>query len=1658
MKKHSIFFAVAVTSAMFAFSETAESTTGYVPLANTVRKLKSDKALKVAVIGDSIAYGQMATEVSMQGYTYSTRVTTNSGGMPTGNPMSFARITTDYVKYLAKRDYGVDDVNIDTFYSVWGGATAKSSFGYVTDDIIARQPDLVFYEIWNDNDETLRYAENTLRVLWKTLPNTDVVLISVGGAFAKTSVYQPLVEKYGVKWIDAYGNAQSWFGQFGTFHDNTYGVVDANGKVSGTRGYLFGNSSPHVNEEGYVWFCDNIVENLDTFFASAADAPGASEAVAPAGSIGGDPIAATGPEMYHAEIVTPVSLTQASGSWTLIANEVSDEPRDTYDRANGDTIKAAEADATLTRSVTGKALLFRGSKNMQYKIGEGEYANVTDGLFVDLGDDDVTVTLTLKATAKDATINEFYVYGKTYQPITPKATKHRYSVKFYAKIAPEYYHDWHLGGEQVIPHPISWVNCYRMETYGAALTLPGENIISSQCEKNGAFLGWVEAEGVEWNGSEVIPTVTTHEGKTIYAAGGTIDPATLGRDVTLVAAYANGPVAKTEADVRKVTFVTENSANMRLLQFTPVYESAMSVTMPDLIPPVAGSTADGWKVINTDTVFPVGAAVPITTDTEFVPVYTKTVVINDELLADCWTFDGTYMTDGTGWKLKASVVGERLQITAVSAQPADTSVKLDLGRFAVNSAHDTIYYGYLIESNVFKSKTMTCAVDLGLVTKVGQGAFGATGITDVRFGPYLVEVASGWANGAFKDCASLTNVVFAQGASATVTSGEAFTFENCTALRSLDCSGIGYLKTRGSNYSQVGGCTALTNVVIRAPSKLDRDFFCGVSSVTYHFYGAAPELTSGALNLGSGSTTYVHLDTNAVDYAEQLASWNALTQGGTINDEDSMWKTSVVSGGRPLLLFAATSSEDPEPTHVHVWGEWYTNVVPTVEHVGELRRVCVAEGCTDPVAYETQELPKLESPEDPDQPDDPVVSNWVLNEAGTEITDGVWTFAAEKYQWGGYYVKRCIGYPDKVSELDFSKPFKDSSGNVIGIKGYDYCFATNKDTPLTPASERVGDLRLGSQELQNCVFTGCANLNLVGGFPQGLKSIGMHAFMNSGLSGDLDLTNIENVQRAAFKGTAITSVKFGAGLTSFVDAYETGVFQGCTSLTNVVFDSRSAVTVSGGEGYSFNGCTSLKEVDLSGVKVLRCNNGADKSLFKNCKAIEKMTMSNLTSITKMVFSGSKVSEYHFYGAAPTLTDNLLDLGASGAVTYIHLTDDSQLDGWMALAQDGVLNATDSVWKTDVTGTGYPLLLVSGELPDDPDDPPDDPVTGDVWVFSNGAITNGCWKFAAAVKSGTTITVGACLEYPTTPSPLDFSKEVKSSDGKTGYQIGELNTALATTEGWCGDGKVAATEAGRKVSALTLPNDGNLTTIGTGAFGCLENCTLATPLVPDSVTTMGRAAFHKLPVAADVRLASVVKVDTGLFLGSAIKSVWFGPTLKNLCGAWGAGCFYKCTSLTNVSFDAGISNAEFADYEGHFDSCTSLAGTIDLRGFTKLAVKAPFNGTKITEVLVGDGVTEIGSAFFNGMSKLNEVRFAGAVPTTLATPVFGTLAANQVITSVVETADAALRAGWAQKTEGGELTDASTWKTELVADGAVANRLLIIEVAPPPSRGLIMIVW
>ena len=85
-----------------------------------------------------------------------------------------------------------------------------------------------------------------------------------------------------------------------------------------------------------------------------------------------------------------------------------------------------------------------------------------------------------------------------------------------------------------------------------------------------------------------------------------------------------------------------------------------------------------------------------------------------------------------------------------------------------------------------------------------------------------------------------------------------------------------------------------------------------------------------------------------------------------------------------------------------------------------------------------------------------------------------------------------------------------------------------------------------------------------------------------------------------------------------------------------------------------------------------------------------------------------------------------------------------------------------------------------------------------WTFDGATITDGEWTFNATVKNVTEMTVGTPVSAscPTSVTPLDFSKPVKSSDGQTAYVITVLN---------CGIRNVASVRD--CVGQLTLPGEG-----------------------------------------------------------------------------------------------------------------------------------------------------------------------------------------------------------------------------------------------------------
>lgn len=247
----------------------------------------------------------------------------------------------------------------------------------------------------------------------------------------------------------------------------------------------------------------------------------------------------------------------------------------------------------------------------------------------------------------------------------------------------------------------------------------------------------------------------------------------------------------------------------------------------------------------------------------------------------------------------------------------------------------------IIAANAFRETALTGDLDLTHVTSVGAGAFAGTRITSVSFGPHLTEIGGGWNGGAFYQCASLKQVTFDPRSRASVVSasGEGFVFAGCTALETADLSGVETLRCGNSMRALFGNCGALKTVVMsNLVSITENVFYNSGAPADYHFYGAAPKVGE-KLNLGkTGGATYVHLFADDPDFEAQLASWNALTEGGQLNDSDSVWKESIAGKGRPLVMVL--------PPHEHVWSAW-TEVVPVTDTLDGFRtRVCTVAGCS----------------------------------------------------------------------------------------------------------------------------------------------------------------------------------------------------------------------------------------------------------------------------------------------------------------------------------------------------------------------------------------------------------------------------------------------------------------------------------------------------------------------------------------------------------------------------------------------------------------------------------------------------------------------------------------------------------------------------------------
>ena len=173
-----------------------------------------------------------------------------------------------------------------------------------------------------------------------------------------------------------------------------------------------------------------------------------------------------------------------------------------------------------------------------------------------------------------------------------------------------------------------------------------------------------------------------------------------------------------------------------------------------------------------------------------------------------------------------------------------------------------------------------------------------------------------------------------------------------------------------------------------------------------------------------------------------------------------------------------------------------------------------------------------------------------------------------------------------------------------------------------------------------------------------------------------------------------------------------------------------------------------------------------------------------------------------------------------------------------------------------------------------------------------------------------------------------------------------------------------------LTSVTIPN--SVTYIGGGAFDGCSGLTSVT--IPNSVTSIGNLAFRGCSGLTSVTIPnSVTSIGGDAFSGcSGLTSV----TIPNSVTYIGWSAFSGCSGLTSVTIPNSVTSIEWSAFSGCSGLTTLNFNAINCQNFDY--AYAPFRGTSLTTVNIGDSVQRIPANFVRDCSGLTSVNIGTGV--------------------------------------------------------------------------------
>ena len=502
------------------------------------------------------------------------------------------------------------------------------------------------------------------------------------------------------------------------------------------------------------------------------------------------------------------------------------------------------------------------------------------------------------------------------------------------------------------------------------------------------------------------------------------------------------------------------------------------------------------------------------------------------------------------------------------------------------------------------------------------------------------------------------------------------------------------------------------------------------------------------------------------------------------------------------------------------------------------------------------------------------------------------------------------------------------------------------------------------------VFSGCSSLTSVT-IPNSVTSIGEWAFCNcSSLTSVTIGESVTSIGEYAFSGcSSLTSATIGESVKSIGEA----AFSGCSSLTSLTIPN----SVNSIKDYAFSGCSSMTSVTLTANSVKEFCYGTGNSLllkgglscdrkiqidgtdvveitipnsvtrirdnaFYNCSSLTSVTIGNgVTSIGYKTFydcssltsvtigeSVTSIGDYAFYNCSSltsvTIGESVKSIGGRAfynCSSLIKTNYTGDIAGWCNIGFD------DS--SANPMCYSHNFYINDQEIKD--------------LVIPNSVDSIHDYAFYGC-SSLTSVTIGESVKS-IGQSAFAYCSSLTSST------IGESVTSIGMY-------------AFNKCSSLTSVNiSESVTSIGDWAFFDCSSLTSVT--IPNSVTSIGWKTFEGCSSLTSLTIPNSVKsIEDYAFSGcSSLTSVTIGESVTSI----GDNAFEDCSSLTSVTINSDTIVSK--DYEWV---------EVDDYGYPIGFNIGDIFGSQVTEYIIGESVTRIGTFAFGRCSKLTSVVIPNSV--------------------------------------------------------------------------------